>query len=300
MAPVPAFTLRQLDSFVTTCSSGSISRAAATLFVSQPALSRQMVELERACGTPLFERVPSGIRLTAAGAALLPHAVTMLRLAEEVPDIARSAGSFVPAVSIGLATGLPHEWLAELLGTVAAMDPAPQLTPSDGTSSEHTRAVREGRLDLALVHESPPEPLVGQRLRSDRLGVALRPDVVPPAGTAIRVRALDGLVVLAHSRDQVTATHDRIVAAADEAGSRPIWRFCAYTDNAFACAVATGAVASLHTEASARRLLPGWRWFPLADPVVRLDTWLIRLTTTRSAVQRTAEAMVLAHAGAET
>jgi DNA-binding transcriptional LysR family regulator len=66
--------LRQLRYFVAVYTQGSFSRAALGLFVTQPALSRQIRELEKECDAALFERVPSGVIPTAAGRVLFRQA----------------------------------------------------------------------------------------------------------------------------------------------------------------------------------------------------------------------------------
>ncbi|MBH1934824.1 LysR family transcriptional regulator [Streptomyces sp. AV19] len=69
-----AMTLRQLQYLVTIVDSGSFTRAAERLHVSQPALSRQLQSLERTCGGPLVERGSRPVLLTPLGRAVLPHA----------------------------------------------------------------------------------------------------------------------------------------------------------------------------------------------------------------------------------
>jgi len=66
--------LRQLQYFVTIADEGSFTRAAERLFVAQPSLSQQIKSLERELGGQLFERLPNGVRLTAAGKAFLTDA----------------------------------------------------------------------------------------------------------------------------------------------------------------------------------------------------------------------------------
>src|SRR5215216_4687359 len=72
--------IRQLIYFSTTFRQGSVTRAAEELMISQPALSRQIRRFEREIGTPLFERVPTGVTATAAGVALYRHALAILDL----------------------------------------------------------------------------------------------------------------------------------------------------------------------------------------------------------------------------
>jgi DNA-binding transcriptional LysR family regulator len=83
--------LRQLHYFVVIADEGSFTRAAARLLVAQPSLSQQIKALEQELGGPLLERVPKGVRLTAAGKAFLPEADAAVRHAERATRDARSA-----------------------------------------------------------------------------------------------------------------------------------------------------------------------------------------------------------------
>ncbi len=71
--------VRDLRYFVTVAEELHFTRAAERLYVSQPALSKQVRALERQLGVELFHRGPQGVTLTEAGAALLPHAREVLR-----------------------------------------------------------------------------------------------------------------------------------------------------------------------------------------------------------------------------
>jgi DNA-binding transcriptional LysR family regulator len=66
--------LRQLHYFLAIADEGSFTRAAEQLFVAQPSLSQQIKSLEQELGGALLERLPTGVRLTAAGKAFLPEA----------------------------------------------------------------------------------------------------------------------------------------------------------------------------------------------------------------------------------
>jgi hypothetical protein len=70
---------RDLRYFVAVAEEVHFTRAAERLFISQPALSKQIRALERALGADLFERSGREVRLTAVGAALLPRAQIVLR-----------------------------------------------------------------------------------------------------------------------------------------------------------------------------------------------------------------------------
>jgi DNA-binding transcriptional LysR family regulator len=83
--------LRQLHYLVAIADEGSFTRAAERLLVAQPSLSQQIKSLEHELGGPLLERLPTGVRLTAAGKAFLPEARAAVAHAERARRNARSA-----------------------------------------------------------------------------------------------------------------------------------------------------------------------------------------------------------------
>lgn len=82
---------RDLRYFVAVAEQLHFTRAAESLFVSQPALSKQIRALERQLGAPLFERDRQSVRLTPVGRALLPHARKVLDAWEEAHAAVRQA-----------------------------------------------------------------------------------------------------------------------------------------------------------------------------------------------------------------
>src|SRR3978361_27181 len=95
--------LRDLRYFVAVADAASFTRAAEALFVSQPALSKQVRALETRLGVRLLDRVPSGLALTPEGAALLPHAWRMVEEWAAVRAEVRRAGA-APTLLVGLQT----------------------------------------------------------------------------------------------------------------------------------------------------------------------------------------------------
>jgi DNA-binding transcriptional LysR family regulator len=85
--------MRALECLVTIVERGSLTKAAAVLHMSQPALSHQIAAIERELGTPVIERLPRGIRPTAAGLAVAAEA----RIALAAADRAVMAGRRVAA-----------------------------------------------------------------------------------------------------------------------------------------------------------------------------------------------------------
>src|SRR5690349_16907111 len=102
--------LRQLRSFVVVAEEGNVGRAAARLYISQPALSRQMQGLEQELGVMLLTRVPRGVELTDVGREVLEKARTVLAATEEILRISRPdepSGRLLLGLSVA---GLGQHW----------------------------------------------------------------------------------------------------------------------------------------------------------------------------------------------
>src|SRR6201995_5027964 len=84
--------LRALECLVTIIEQGSVTKAAAVLHMSQPALSHQIAAIERELGTPVIERLPRGVRPTAAGRAAAAEAPVALAAADRAGVAGRRVG----------------------------------------------------------------------------------------------------------------------------------------------------------------------------------------------------------------
>jgi DNA-binding transcriptional LysR family regulator len=96
--------LRQIEAFLAVVEHGGFRRAAAKTYVSQPALSAQVRDLERALGHSLFVRTPAGVELTDAGRAVVPQAERALSAIRAARRLAAAAG-FRGHVVIGCMPG---------------------------------------------------------------------------------------------------------------------------------------------------------------------------------------------------
>jgi DNA-binding transcriptional LysR family regulator len=144
--------LRQLEYFVAIAEAGSVTRAAERLFVSQPSLSQQMLALERELGGALLERLPQGVRLTAAGQGLLPEARATIRHAERARHAVRSALELEAAqLEIAVATSTAAGILPSVLRTWQLEYPRIEISLLE---FPHRRALeeacRDGAGDIAI------------------------------------------------------------------------------------------------------------------------------------------------------
>lgn len=120
--------LRELRYFVAIAEHLHFGRAAEALFVSQPALSKQLRALENQLRIRLFDRDRRTVRLTAAGAALLPWARAVLAAwAEAETELAVSAAETSATLVVGITTGLGRGLLPAIRARFAAAAPAATL-----------------------------------------------------------------------------------------------------------------------------------------------------------------------------
>lgn len=281
---------RHLRYFLAVADEGSFSRAADRLHISQPSLSRQMQSFERELGHTLFERTARGIRLTKPGAALLQHARQLIALEYATEEVLSSAQAVRERVSIGVCPGTPHSWLIELVHELSRSASHCAVNLTEANSSDQLRMLREGRLDLCLVHQSPPSEYTSWKLREEPFGVAIRPGHPLYEADSCTLSDLDGLRVLVHSKDQVPTQQDGLIGAAVEANVRPHWQFTQFVEHALASAFATRADAALVSAYTAEHQMPDWRWFQLSGLNLAMTTWMVCQRQTRRAVESVAEA----------
>jgi DNA-binding transcriptional LysR family regulator len=149
--------LRHLRYFVAVGEEQHYGRAARRLCVAQPALSRQIQDLEEEIGFQLFERLPRGVKLSAAGKLFLQDA---RRILQEVNEAAGCAGRVARGLSGTLRVGFSEN--ASWRGVVPdsfrrfreqRSDAELQLQPA--ASLEQLEAIRSGRLDAGFVYFMP-------------------------------------------------------------------------------------------------------------------------------------------------
>jgi len=145
-------TPRQLTYFLRIAELGSFSRAAAVLYVAQPALSRQIKLLEDDLGVQLFARSDTGASLTEAGVLLVPRAQALL---EQFEGVRSEVGALAKRVQGKLRFGLPTSLFdlvtAPLMARFRARYPAVHLGVTEGISSTIYQMLVGGELDVGIV-----------------------------------------------------------------------------------------------------------------------------------------------------
>lgn len=138
--------LRQLRYFVAVAEELHFGRAAERLHISGPALSQQIIVLERDVGVELLLRDRRGVQLTAAGRSLLGDARQILGLAESARDRLRQAATLGAPLRLGYVSWLPDD-VAAVVGPTVAVRVDEWVLPSHSQADR----VAEGTLDLAVA-----------------------------------------------------------------------------------------------------------------------------------------------------
>ncbi len=148
----PAVELRHLRYFVAVAEMENVSRAALKLHVSQPALSRQIRDLEDEIGFRLLERTAKSVRLTEAGRAFLNDARALLQHAEEAVTKARAVASAEPTeLHVGYSPTPTAEILPKILRAFQRKMPKVHVRLHDWSNNAILNGVRDGRLQLGLI-----------------------------------------------------------------------------------------------------------------------------------------------------
>jgi DNA-binding transcriptional LysR family regulator len=152
--------LRQLEYFAAVARHRHFTRAAESLYVTQPALSQQVRRLEAELGLALFRRTPKGVELTAAGEDLLRHAERVLaEVAAARADMDRHTGIARGVVRVA-STAADAPRLPEALVDFHADHPGIQIALRQGSAAEVVALVQAGAVDVAVV-ALPGEPPAG-------------------------------------------------------------------------------------------------------------------------------------------
>ena len=223
--------LRHLRYFVAVAEEGSFLRAARRLHVAQPALSKQIRDLEREVGVKLFERLPRGARMTRAGEQFLSNARHALESAARAVATARQTDS---ATGLQFAHSELYVYTPALLKLLAAFRAASPQTPVRivrvDDVDQHA-ALREQRIDAAatFVGTWPVPGLEALRLVDCAVTGVLLPATHPLAAEPrVRLQDLSDLIWLhpsQHSRPELyrvlrTALESRGLVPARHRGRR--------------------------------------------------------------------------------
>ena len=144
--------IQSIKAFITVSETGSFSRAAEALFLTQPAISKRIQALEHALGITLFDRIGKSVRLTEAGHALLP---SCRRILDEIAESQRIISNLRQSTSGILSLATSHHIgihrLPPVLLEFSSSYPDVELKLSFMDSEQACRQIINGTIEVAII-----------------------------------------------------------------------------------------------------------------------------------------------------
>jgi DNA-binding transcriptional LysR family regulator len=204
--------LRHLRYFAAVAEEENVSRAALRLHVSQPALSRQIRDLEDELGFPLLERSAKSVRLTDAGRVFYDEAQAVLRRAVEAVKTARAvADGDRGELHIGYAPSLTPHILPPALRAFQRVAPGLRVALHDLSTGEMIARLQDGRLQIAF-HVQPSQRMLRglrfEKLAEVRLCLAVSPGHRLARRRRVTMEDASHEPLIAYTRSEYPEYHD--------------------------------------------------------------------------------------------
>jgi DNA-binding transcriptional LysR family regulator len=218
-----SYDLRQLVSFAEIARTGSFRQAAKTLHIVQPALSRQIKQLEAALGIYLFDRTPRRLHLTIEGKELADRLPALFSQIDYLTEAVKGANTGGPGhLRIGDAGVLTAEVIAPALRQLRKRWPNFRLSVVQNTSTGFFHDLLENRIDCAFPALEPKSVSLTSHMLC-RLGIGL---VLPPghrlaAHGEIRFERLKNERWILPPREANPVLYDELISCCHKAGFTP-------------------------------------------------------------------------------
>ncbi|MDR0902446.1 MAG: LysR family transcriptional regulator [Opitutaceae bacterium] len=218
------YELRHLVYFLEVAGQLHFRRAAESLSVAQPALSRQIAQLEKALGTPLFLRTKRRVELTPAGRAFARRIEPVLRslalAGRELGELIRGESGHVRVAFTGLAMATVLPGIVREFGR---RHPGIRLELNESPTSAQLAALHAGELGCGFFHpgDAAPAGLRTHMLLRERNGILLPAGHALARRAALKLRDLAGTPLVLFPRGNNPGFHDRVLAACSRAGMTP-------------------------------------------------------------------------------
>lgn len=264
--------LRHLRYFAAVAEELNFTRAAQRLRVAQPALSRQIRQLEDELGVTLPDRGRRGVQLTKPSRAFLAEAQALLRQSEEAIRVARKTdGAERSQLNLGYIWGLFHSLAPPVLERFRGRFPATAIHLFDLAPMEQARAIVEGRLDAGFIgfaHEANCAGLSKRKVGSCEFVAALPKTHRAASQQAVQLSSLAGDFFLGISAETFPGASRDVAEACARAGFRPKILQMVERGHAILGLVAGNCGVALLPESLKALPHPGIIFRSLADPPV--------------------------------
>lgn len=216
--------LRQLRQALVLGETLNFTRAAERLHMAQPPLSTSIRKLEEELGVQLFERLPTGLRITRAGEVVLRQARRVIFHVDEVRRAAKEGESGEQGtLRVGFTGSGIYVLMPRLIRAFRAAYPRVELQIEESTTSELLRRLDVQALDVALVAcpVREPTPAIITPLVEGRMLLAVGLDSKFAGRRELSLRELQDEPLIVHSRTQAPNMHAQTMEAFRQAGVQP-------------------------------------------------------------------------------
>lgn len=182
---------RHLDTFSAIARAGSLKRAAESLHLSQPAISKTLKELEDILGVALMQRDRAGAKLTQEGATFLQFAEQSTAALRHGLRSVRAGGAAAAHLKVGVLPSVASALLPRAVLSFAKSDPDTLLELHEGPHQDLTSRLRSGNLDLVIGRLGRPETMQGlvfRQLYTEEVVI-----VASPSSPAVDVRRFEDI-----------------------------------------------------------------------------------------------------------
>lgn len=210
--------LGQLEAFMEVARLGSLTRAADTLFVTQPALTARLNRLEHALGATLLARNHRGARLTEAGQILLPFARQAIVAIEEAQRAIRHVAGAGPVLAIGATPTLAAYVLPGVVNRILQTHPHVSITLRSAASEDLVELLLRDEIHLAVCRAVHQRDLESLPLYEEELVIVAMPSHHLASATTLGFRDLANEVLVAlHRSRSYREVVDSVLREADRA-----------------------------------------------------------------------------------
>ena len=218
--------LRHLRYFVGVGEEQHFGRAAERLHIAQPALSRQIQDLEKEIGCPLFERLPRGVKLSAAGKLFLEDSRRILAEVQEAARrAAQAARGLAGTLRIGFVESISwHGIVPESFRRFHQTQAGAEMIPIPMLSMAQADAVRTGRLDAGFIVRTAAlgEDLEQRTVSVHRVVLAVPKGHLLTRKKRLRLRDLKDVPFVCFPRRANPPAYDRLLEACYKGGLKSL------------------------------------------------------------------------------
>jgi DNA-binding transcriptional LysR family regulator len=265
-------------------------RASVILRVAQPALTRQIRDLEAELGVELFERLPRGVRLSAAGRAFLEEVEEILKQVDRAVDRARRMGSgHLGTIRVGLSEIIAaYDFISYGLFRFRENEPSVVLDLRSMGSIGQIAAIKEGALDVGMVYDAHVDERDMEALETAPIGIGETMLAVHESHrfadrTAVSMADISDEPVLGPTRATAPGYYDRLMTACIKSGHAPRFVQECTTHSILFSLVAVGMGVGIVTTAGPRSPSPNVRLIPISDLGLQFQVMLAWRARDRSA-----------------